>query len=153
MRQRKQHSQPIDMQWVLTGSQPGAEAADRRSYTIGDLAHEFGTTLRTLRFYEQKGLLSPRHDGTLRVYSDEDRARLALVLKGKRLGFTLGEIAEMLAARDGGEGRSLDLSRQKCIDQIKLLERQKRDIEQAIAELRQIYSSFYVGSPKLASDS
>lgn len=150
MRQKKH--EPADMEWVSDGPQLGSQLGDQRFYAIGDLAEEFGTTLRTLRFYEQKGLISPRHEGTTRVYSAEDRARLALVLKGKRLGFTLGEIAAMLAARDGGEGRTLDLSRQKCVDQIKLLERQKRDIEKAIAELRQIYSSFYIGSPKLASE-
>jgi DNA-binding transcriptional MerR regulator len=145
MPQKKIRSEPADMNWVASGTQLGSEPGGNRSYTIGDLAEEFGTTLRTLRFYEQKGLISPRHQGTTRVYSEEDRGRMALVLKGKRLGFTLGEIAEMLAARDGGEDRTLDLSRQKCVDQIKLLERQKRDIEQAISELRQIYSSLYVG--------
>lgn len=152
MRQKKHSSEPADMDWISDGPRLGSRPGGKRSYTIGDLAEEFRTTLRTLRFYEQKGLISPRHEGSTRLYNAEDRERLALVLKGKRLGFTLGEIAEMLAARAGGESRTLDLSRQKCVDQIKLLERQKRDIEQAIAELRQIYSSFYVSAPKLASD-
>jgi len=152
MPQKKHSLEPADMDWVSDGPPLGSVSAGKRLYTIGDLAEEFGTTLRALRFYEQKGLISPRHEGSTRLYSAEDRERVALVLKGKRLGFTLGEIAEMLEARAGGEGKTLDLSRQKCVDQIKLLERQKRDIEQAIAELRQIYSSFYVSSPKLASD-
>lgn len=119
-------------------------------FTITDLADEFGTTLRTLRFYEQRGLIRPEREGNRRLYSAEDRARLALVQQGKRLGFTLGEIGAMLAAREGSE--SLDLNRRTCLDQIRLLERQKRDIEQALLELRQIYSSFYVESYELASD-
>ena len=119
-------------------------------FTISDLAGEFDTTLRALRFYEQKGLIRPQREGKRRIYSTEDRSRLALVFHGKRLGFTLGEIAAMLAAREGGE--SLDLNRRKCLDQIRLLERQNREIEQALLELRQIYSSFYVESYQTATD-
>lgn len=138
------------MEWILDGARLGSDPDGKAVFAIGDLADEFGTTVRTLRFYEQKGLIKPRYQGTRRIYSADDRARLALVLKGKRLGFTLGEIAVLLAARAGGE--SLDLNRGKCLDQIRLLERRKRDIEQAILELRQIYSSFYVSSPEPASD-
>ena len=68
-----------------------------RSFTIGDLAREFGVTLRTLRFYEDRGLLSPRRDGTARIYDLRDRDRLSVILKGKQLGFTLTEIRAMLA--------------------------------------------------------
>src|SRR5262245_14254395 len=113
-------------------------------YTIGDLAREFDVTLRTLRFYESKGLIKPRRQGMTRFYSDEDRERLSLILQGKRLGFTLREIRELIAAQTGrGRPGPLPLSREQCLTQIKLLERQKREIETALTELRRNYTSLY----------
>ena len=67
--------------------------------TIGDIARMYNVSLRTLRFYEDKGLLQPRRQGTARFYSARDRIRLELILKGKRLGFTLAEIFQLIAAR------------------------------------------------------
>lgn len=113
-------------------------------YTIGDLAREFDVTLRALRFYEDKGLLSPRRDGLARLYSPNDRIRLQLILKGKRLGFTLAEISEMIEAherQDGGAEQQLKLSREKCLEQIAHLEQQKREIEEAIIELRRTHDT------------
>ena len=82
-----------------TGERPsGARGAD--SLTIGELARDSGVTLRALRFYQSKGLLAPRRNGSARLFSLEDRDRLMLILQGKRLGFTLTEIREMLSARD-----------------------------------------------------
>ncbi|MDR3493768.1 MAG: MerR family DNA-binding transcriptional regulator [Ancalomicrobiaceae bacterium] len=107
-------------------------------FTIGDLAREFGVTLRTLRFYEDKGLIHPRRDGINRIYGRRDRARLKLVLMGKRVGFSLTEIHDMLDLydlRDGQEAQ-LQIAFTKFNEQITLLETQKRDIEQAIEELR-----------------
>src|SRR3954464_5161994 len=72
-----------------------------KAFTIGELSREFGVTLRALRFYENKGLISPQRDGLSRLYSQGDRNRLALILKGKKLGFTLGEIRQMIAAEEG----------------------------------------------------
>ena len=69
-------------------------------FTISDLARDFGVTLRTLRFYESRGLIAPARSGMTRIYSGRDRARLALILKGKQLGFTLVEIRAMLANED-----------------------------------------------------
>lgn len=113
--------------------------------TIGDLAREFSVTPRALRFYENKGLMTPRRQGASRLYSRADRDRLALIAKGKRLGFTLVEIRDMIAAKTTGlESDALDLTREKCIEQINMLGRQKREIEAAIAELRDIYTSFYI---------
>lgn len=114
-----------------------AARQDNRSwYTIGDMANEFGITLRALRFYEDKGLLKPHREGLARLYSAEDRRRLALILKGKRLGFTLSEIRSMIAAEAGAPDNSdLRVSREKCLEQIRHLEQQKRDIDAAIAEL------------------
>jgi DNA-binding transcriptional MerR regulator len=116
------------------------DALGSPAMTIGQVAREFGLTFRALRFYEAKHLLSPRRHGAKRLYRRSDRERLALILTGRRLGFTLAEISELVGRPDGN---SLHLSREKCIEQIALLERQKRGIEIAIAELRQIYTSFY----------
>jgi DNA-binding transcriptional MerR regulator len=102
-------------------------------------------TLRALRFYESKGLLG-RHGGggAARVFSQADRNRVALILQGKRLGFTLSEIRELLAASASRYAKVLPIGRRKCVDQINLLERQRRDIDQAIAELRQIYTEMLI---------
>jgi len=108
--------------------------------TIGEVARKFGITLRALRFYESKRLISPQREGATRVYHGSDRERIALILTGRRLGFTLTEIKRLL---DGPDGKNLQLTREKCVEQINLLERQKRGIEMALGELRQIYTSFY----------
>ncbi|MCB1478910.1 MAG: MerR family DNA-binding transcriptional regulator [Rhodobiaceae bacterium] len=118
-----------------------AEASDieraRKLFTIGDLAREFDITLRTLRFYEDKGLLTPKRDGNTRLYSRRDRARLKLVLMGKRVGFSLDEIREMIDLYDlkDGQETQLRVSLEKFREQIVALERQKRDIEEAIGDL------------------
>ena len=75
--------------------------------TIGELARDSGVTLRALRFYQSKGLLTPQRDGTSRIFSHEDRARLALIQQGKRLGFTLYEIRDMLGARSRDRAKLL----------------------------------------------
>ena len=107
-----------------------------KTYTIGDLAREFGVTLRTLRFYEDRGLLSPKREGAARIYDPRDRSRLSVILKGKQLGFTLTEIREMLAEERGEAPASdLKLSLAQVEDQIAHLQNQKREIEQALAEL------------------
>ncbi len=113
------------------------------SYTIGDLAREFGVTLRALRFYEDRGLLSPRRDGTTRIYDARDRDRLSVILKGKQLGFTLTEIRAMLAEERTSDGPSpnLRLSLDQIEDQIRHLKQQKAEIEEALAELQARRSS------------
>ena len=111
--------------------------------TVREMAREFGTTPRALRFYESKGLLSPQRHGAVRLYGRIERERLTLVLRAKRLGFTLREIHRMLGSEHGEFG-ALSITRRQCFDQIKLLETRKREIEAALAELRQTYSSFYV---------
>jgi DNA-binding transcriptional MerR regulator len=109
---------------------------------IGELAQQAGITIRALRFYQSKGLL-PRHEGQTGLFSQEDRDRLTFILRGKRLGFTLAEIGEMLAARARGVAGALPISRKKCIEQIRLLEQQRNDIDRALAELRQIYIEMF----------
>jgi DNA-binding transcriptional MerR regulator len=116
--------------------------------TIGELARDAGVTLRALRFYQSKGLLSPLRAGSARIFSLEDRARLALIQQGKRLGFTLGEIRELLLVRQrqssGDRANRLPMSRKKCVEQIKHLENQRRGLELALLELRQIYTGMSI---------
>jgi DNA-binding transcriptional MerR regulator len=120
-----------------TGETAGRD--DTRT-TIREVSREFGVTLRALRFYEAKRLIAPERRGATRLYRTSDCQRLTLILAGQRLGFTLAEIRDLLG-KPGG--KTLHLTREKCIAQINALEQQKRNIEIAIAELRQIYSSFY----------
>jgi DNA-binding transcriptional MerR regulator len=77
------------------------KADSERRWTVGELAEELGVTTRTLRFYEAEGLVSPRRQGAARVYSVRDRTRLRLILRGKRLGMSLAEIAEIIDIYDG----------------------------------------------------
>jgi DNA-binding transcriptional MerR regulator len=104
--------------------------------TIGDIARDFEVTLRTLRFYEARGLLSPRREGMNRFYSEQDRARLSLILKGKKLGFTLTEIRAMVA--QNAESKSgLKLTLPQIEEQLKLLRSQLCECQSAIEELEE----------------
>ena len=111
----------------------------RDQFSITDLSTEFGVTARALRFYEDEGLISPSRRGLSRIYSKRDRARLAWILRGKRVGFSLGEIRELLDLYDIGDGRraqrSATIARRR--DRIAMLAAQKHDIDAAIAELSQ----------------
>lgn len=109
----------------------------KTSYSIGDLSKEFAVTPRTLRFYEDMQLLSPRREGMRRLYSRRDRARLKLALLGKKVGFSLNEIKEMLDLYDLKDGQvtQLRVALDRFAGQIAVLERQRRDIDQAIDEL------------------
>lgn len=116
-----------------TPSEMGAATPD---YSIGDLAREFGITLRALRFYEHRGLLAPRRQGLNRFYSQGDRSRLALILKGKQLGFTLTEIQNLLAAnQDDASKVDLPLSREQMQTQLEHLRTQRDQVVAAIEEL------------------
>ena len=106
-----------------------------------DVAREFGLTERALRFYEAKGLITSHRQGSCRYFAAGDVARLAMVLKAKRMGFTLAEIRRML---DGAPAGDLGISRRQCVEQIRMLEARKREIEAALAELRRAYSAMYV---------
>ena len=107
-------------------------------FSVGEMAAEFGITPRALRFYESKGLLSPLRREGMRFYGNRDRERIALILKLKKFGFTLIEIKEMIRAREGKTaGHTVKLSRERCNEQIGILERQFTEIEEALVELRQ----------------
>jgi DNA-binding transcriptional MerR regulator len=113
------------------------EAAVGRTWSIGELAAEFDTTLRTIRFYEDRGLLRPERRGQTRVFSDRDRVRLRLILRGKRLGFALDEIAAVLEMYDTGPGEAgqlefviADIGHRRAA-----LLRKRADLDAALAEL------------------
>lgn len=112
-------------------------SSENERFSIGDLAREFGVTLRALRFYEDKGLLQPLRQGTMRLYSRRDRARLKLVLMGKKVGFSLSEIKAMLDLYDleGGQITQLKVAHDRFSDQIDVLKAQRADIDEAIEEL------------------
>jgi len=107
------------------------------TFTIGDLSREFEVTTRTIRFYEDEKLLKPRRQGQNRIYSARDRVRLRLILRGKRLGFSIKEIRDMLDMYDAPEGEVgqlryfIERMRQRRDD----LQRQRADIDQVLAEL------------------
>ncbi|MDE2184178.1 MAG: MerR family DNA-binding transcriptional regulator [Alphaproteobacteria bacterium] len=108
-----------------------------RTFTIRQLTKEFTVTARTLRFYEDEGLIAPERRGQTRIYSVRDRARIILILRGRRLGFSLAEIREYLDLYDQNLNvRQLQHARRKFEERIVAFERQKADIDVAISELK-----------------
>lgn len=107
-------------------------------FSIADLSREFGISTRAIRFYESKGLISPERLGSTRVFRRRDRARLILILRGKRLGFSLRDISDYLALYDADRGQQVNLLAGKVDERLKLLEQQLLDLQTTIAELREI---------------
>jgi DNA-binding transcriptional MerR regulator len=110
------------------------------TWTIAELAAEYDVTLRTIRFYEDRGLLTPERRGTVRVYHPRDRVRLGLILRGKRLGFSLDEIATIVDMYDrepGEEGQLVYLLNQITTRRAEL-EQRRRDIDETLAELAEV---------------
>ena len=109
-------------------------------YTVTELARELDLTPRAIRFYEDKGLLSPRRVGNTRVYNGRDRGRLILILRGKRLGFSLREIGEWLALYEA-DSIQPEQTRQlldKVGKRLSALDQQRADLDATIVELREI---------------
>ena len=108
-------------------------------FSIGEMCDAFGVTARALRFYEDEGLIAPERRGTQRLYSERDRARVAWILRGKRTGFSLAEIRELLDLYDLGDQRQTQrlVTLERCRDKIATLERQRGDIDATITELQQ----------------
>jgi DNA-binding transcriptional MerR regulator len=111
-----------------------ATADDHRTYSIRQLCREFGATARALRFYEDKGLLTPARKGQTRVYDGRDRARLKLILRGRRIGFTLQEIQEMLDLYDRKDhnAHQMAVALRRHRAQIEALKQQREDLDGAI---------------------
>ena len=108
-----------------------------RTFTIRQLTKEFSVTARTLRFYEDEGLIGPERRGQTRIYSVKDRARIMLILRGRRLGFSLAEIREYLEMYNAEDNaRQLTHARKKFEERIVAFEKQKVDIDIAISELK-----------------
>lgn len=113
---------------------------DEETFSIGELAKEFDITTRSIRFYEDQGLLAPERNGQTRIYSAKDRVRLKLVLRGKRLGFSLAEtknIFDLYDNEDTGE-RQLEFMLSMICDKKQLLAQQLLDIEAVKAELEDL---------------
>lgn len=126
---------------------PAAAAADvhdlrdpQRTYTIAELSREYGVTPRTIRFYEDEGLITPRRQGLMRLYNAHDRTRLGWILRGKRLGFALAEIRQLLDLyridRTGVQQMRELLRRSRA--HVAELERKRRDLDAQIAEFKDV---------------
>jgi len=110
---------------------------DRGEYSIGDLAREFDVTPRTIRFYEDQGLLAPRREGQRRIYTQRERTRLKLTLRGKRLGLSLSEIRELIDMYEPGRDERPQLERFLVAleSHRSALEQQRTDIEAQLSEI------------------
>lgn len=113
------------------------------AFSITDLAREFSVTSRTLRFYEDEGLLHPQRRGTARIYSRADRARLAWILRGRAVGFSLADIRELLDLHAPGSARAgqMKAALKKSLERIRALQGQREAIDLTIAELEQFCDS------------
>ena len=122
---------------------PDAEDLQKEVFRIGDLAREFDLTLRTLRFYEDRGLLSPQRSRSTRLYSQKDRARLKVILLAKRVGFSLIEIQEIMTISDGIQPKEIQLEKvlAKFVNQIDVLKGQQVEVDNSLAELESAIAS------------
>jgi len=117
-----------------------------KKYSISELAREFGITTRTIRFYEEKGYLSPKREGTRRIYSSPDRTSLRLILRGKRLGLTLDETADMIKMYGSPRGNQKQLEKFIVrIDEKRTeLEQKQRDLEFMLTDLQSVEDKCHV---------
>lgn len=111
---------------------------------IGDMAKQFGVTLRTLRFYEDKGLINPRREGSARLYSRRDVARLKLIMFGRKVGFSLREVKQMMDLYDpnGSNAKQLKTVIDKSERQLARLEKQRALLDESIGELKDALSGW-----------
>jgi DNA-binding transcriptional MerR regulator len=113
---------------------------ETQTWSIAELAAEYDVTLRTIRFYEDRGLLTPERRGTVRVYHPRDKVRLGLILRGKRLGFSLDEIATIVDMYDAepGEAGQLEYLLNQIGTRRAELEQRRRDIDETLRELAEV---------------
>lgn len=118
----------------------------RKKYSISELAREFGITTRTIRFYEEKGYLSPRREGTRRIYSTPDRTSLRLIMRGKRLGLTLDETADMIKMYGSPRGNQKQLEKfiVRISEKRSELEQKRLDLEVMINDLQNVENKCHV---------
>ncbi|HQZ13800.1 MAG TPA: MerR family DNA-binding transcriptional regulator [Devosia sp.] len=115
------------------------ESDNRDLFAIADLAKEFGISTRAIRFYESKGLLSPERVGATRIFRRRDRARLMLILRGKRLGFSLRDISDYLSLYDPrSQAAQVHLLVEMVDERLALLQQQMSDLNTTLAELSEI---------------
>jgi DNA-binding transcriptional MerR regulator len=127
-----------DIAWIEDA--PAAQIAAGPPITARQTAEKFGLTTRTLSLYASRGLVAPTRQGRCRVYGSLDQLRLALVIKARKLGFTLAEIAQIVAAGDGrASPPMLRALRQKCLDRIRRGEDELLKITESLSELRRIH--------------
>jgi DNA-binding transcriptional MerR regulator len=121
-------------------SAEAALALQEKLYSVAELARELGVTTRTLRFYEDRGLITPQRAGTARIYSRRDRARMIIILRGKRLGFSLREIKDYLDLydRDRTHTGQLHVLADAVSERIALLEKQRQALEETLDELHKL---------------
>jgi DNA-binding transcriptional MerR regulator len=103
----------------------------KNTYSIGDLAREFDITTRSIRFYEDQGLLSPKRNGQTRIYSQRDKVRLKLILRGKRLGFSLAETGRLFELYDGDKSSATQL-----VTMLELLGQKKEELNQQLDDIK-----------------
>jgi DNA-binding transcriptional MerR regulator len=134
-------------------SEAAQELSGHRTWSIAELAAEFDVTLRTIRFYEDLGLISPARRGTQRVFSSRDRIRLKLILRGRRLGMTLDEIRTIIDMYDAEPGEVGQLH--YLLEQLQArrddLEARRRDIEESLAELDLVEAKVRADLDRLAT--
>jgi len=123
----------------------------KKTYGISELAEEFGITTRTIRFYEEKGYLAPRREGTRRIYSPADRTKLRLILRGKRLGLSLDETVDMIQMYGSPQGnrKQLEIFINRIGEKRAELERKQRDLEVILNDLQSVEDQCHVALAQL----
>lgn len=124
---------------IMTNSEQNDEAEE--TYEIGELARELGVSTRTIRFYEEKGILSPERKSNARIFKKRDKVRLILALRGKRVGFSLDEIKEYLDlynARKDNNRKQNEFLVAKINDAVSILKQKKKEIDLTVSELNEM---------------
>lgn len=125
-----------------------ATPRQEQELTISQMSRLYGVSLRTLRFYEDRGLIKPRREGNARYYRGVEKIRMEMILKGKKLGFTLTEIQDLIGGKGANETLDIEeqLEPQQIVNQIGHLERQRSEIEAAIERLRATHNRLLQGA-------